>query len=112
MNWIHAVSLNKDTVQLLDANTVGKYAPLPLCNILQAQKEDADVAHVLAYKKQPLRPTFQDRQGESAEVKALMHEWSKLMIGKDGALYQKASQQVAVSPAKKISPTCTLPSSQ
>ena len=82
VNWIHAISLNKDAVQLLDANIVGKYTPMPLCNIIQAQKEDPDTARVLAYKEQPIRPTFQDRHGESAEVKALMHEWSKLLIGK------------------------------
>ena len=94
VNWIHAVSLDKDTVQLLDVNTVGKHTPLPLRNILQAQKEDPDVARVLAYKEQPMRPTFQDRHGESAEVKALMHEWSKLLIGKDGALYRETASKL------------------
>ena len=74
VNWIHAISLNKDADQLLDANIVGEYTTMPLRNIIQAQKEDPDTARVLAYKEQPLRPTFQDRHGESAEVKALMHE--------------------------------------
>ena len=40
VNWIHAVSLNKDAIQLLDANTIGKYTPMPLRNIVQAQKGD------------------------------------------------------------------------
>ena len=70
VNWIHAVSLNKDAVQLLDANTVGKCTPIPLRNIVQAQKEDPDIARVLAYKEQLIRPTLQDRNGESAEVKS------------------------------------------
>eukprot|EP00794_Sanderia_malayensis_P012534 gene12534-13820_t len=56
-----------ETVQLLDADTVGKSTPLPQRNIIQAQKEDPDIARVLAYKKQSNRPTLQDRHGESAE---------------------------------------------
>ena len=104
VNWIHAVSINKDTVQLLDANTVGEYKPLPLRNILQAQKEDPDVARDLAYKKQPSRPMFQDRHGESAEVKALMHEWSKLMIGKDGVLYQRTASKLQLVLPKRYYP--------
>eukprot|EP00795_Rhopilema_esculentum_P010177 gene10177-18848_t len=71
-----------------------KHTPLPLQNILQAQKEDPDVARVLAYKEQPVRPSFQDRHGESAEVKTLMHEWNKLILGKDRALYRKTANKV------------------
>ena len=104
VNWIHAISLNKDAVQLLDANIVGKYTPMPLRNIIQAQKEDPDTARVLAYKEQPIRPTFQDRHGESAEVKALMHEWSKLLIGKDGALYRKTASKLQLVLPKRYHP--------
>eukprot|EP00795_Rhopilema_esculentum_P000922 gene922-10677_t len=92
--WIHAVSLNQNTTQLLDANKMEKHTPLPLQNILQAQKEDPDVARVLAYKEQPVRPSFQDRHGESAEVKTLMHEWNKLILGKDRALYRKTANRL------------------
>eukprot|EP00795_Rhopilema_esculentum_P016099 gene16099-7454_t len=92
--WIHAVSLNQNTTQLLDVNKMEKHTPLPLQNILQAQKEDPDVARVLAYKEQPVRPSFQDRHGESAEVKTLMHEWNKLILGKDRALYRKTANKV------------------
>ena len=60
VNWIHSVFIQKDTVQLLDANTVGTYTPLPLRNILQVQKEDLKIAWFLAYKEQRIRPTFQD----------------------------------------------------
>ena len=88
MNWIQAVSLRKDTAQLLDASTVGNCTPLPLCNILQAEKEDPNIARIIAYKEQLSWHTSQDPHGESAEVKALMHEWSKLMIGNGGALYR------------------------
>lgn len=104
VNWIHAVSLDKDTVQLLDAHTMGKYTPLPLRNIVQAQKEDPDIARVVAYKEQPGQPTFQDRHGESAKVKTLMHEWSKLMIGKDGALYRKTASKLQLLLSKRYHP--------
>ena len=104
VNWIHAVSLNKDAVQLLDANTGGKYTPMPLRNIVQAQKEDPDVARVLVYKEQPIRPTLQDRHGESAGVKALMHEWSKLLVGKDGALYRKTASKLQLVLPKRYHP--------
>eukprot|EP00795_Rhopilema_esculentum_P006938 gene6938-12555_t len=92
--WIHAVSLNQNTTQLLDVNKMEKHTPMPLQNILQAQKEDPDVARVLAYKEQPVRPSFQDRHGESAEVKTLMHEWNKLILGKDRALYRKTANRL------------------
>eukprot|EP00795_Rhopilema_esculentum_P008615 gene8615-14627_t len=55
VNWIHAVSLNQNTTQLLDANKMEKHSPLPLQNILQAQKEDPDVARVLANIQLDLR---------------------------------------------------------
>ena len=74
--------------------TYKKHTPLPLQNILQAQKEDPDVARVKAYKEQPVRPSFQDRHGESAEVKTLMHEWNKLILGKDRALYRKTGNRL------------------
>ena len=74
VNWIRAVSLIKYTVQLLDASAVRKCTPLPLCNVLQAQKEDPYVARIVANEEQPSRLTSQDRHGESAEVKALMNE--------------------------------------
>ena len=104
VNWIHEISLNKDAVQLLDANIVGKYTPMPLRNIIQAQREDPDTARVLVYKEQPIRPTFQDRHGESAEAKALMHEWSKLLIGKDGALYRKTASKLQLVLPKRYHP--------
>ena len=37
VNWIHAISLNKDAVQLLDANIMGKYTPMPLRNIIRSK---------------------------------------------------------------------------
>ena len=77
---------------------------MPLHNIVQAQKEDPDIARILAYKEQPIRPTLQDRSGESAEVKALMHEWSKLLIGKDGALYRKTASKLQLVLPKRYHP--------
>ena len=83
---------------------MGKYTPMPLRNIVQAQKEDPDIARVLAYKEQPIRPTLQDRNGESAEVKALMHEWSKLLTGNDGALYRKTTSKLQLVLPKRYHP--------
>ena len=66
--------------------------------------EGPDIASVLAYKEQPIRPTLQHRHGESAEVKALMHEWSKLLIGKDGTLYRKTASKLQLVLPKRYHP--------
>ena len=67
---------------------------MSLTNLLQAQKEDSTIGRVLAYKEQGGRPTKQDRHGESPAVRSLMHEWHKLIVGKDGILYRKTPKQM------------------
>ena len=67
---------------------------MSLTNLLQAQKEDSTVGRVLAYKEEGGRPTKQDCHGESPAVRSLMHEWHKLIVGKDGILYHKTPKQM------------------
>ena len=95
VNWITSVMTDKDSIDdILSAKSSFSCKPMSLTNLLQAQEEDSTIGRVLAYKEEGGRPTKQDRHGESPAVQSLMHEWHKLIVGKDGILYRKTPKQM------------------
>ena len=57
-------------------------------SILQAQKHDQAIGrvHYLKFKSKGERPSIQDTKKELPVTKALLRQWHKLKIGKDGLL--------------------------
>ena len=91
VNWITSVMTDKDSIDdILSPKSSSSCKPMSLTNLLQAQKEDSTIGRILAYKEQGGRPTKQ----ESPAVRSLMHEWHKLIVGKDGILYRKKPKQM------------------
>ena len=101
VGWVTAVSTNADAIRLMDAPSMGKYTPMPAENITKAQADDPIIAPVLKAKLTGERPFASERAGESNMTKLLMHEWNKLVIGKDQALYRKTNTRLQlVLPAR------------
>ena len=61
--------------------------------LIAAQREDQTIARVLHFMQVGQRPTYQEKQRESAIVRQLVHEWNKLFIAEDGILYYKSGSR-------------------
>ena len=61
--------------------------------LITAQREDQTIARILHFMQVGQRPTYQERQKESAIVRQLVHEWNKLFIAEDGILYYKSGSR-------------------
>ena len=61
--------------------------------LIAAPREDPTIARVLHFMQVGQRPTYQERQKESATVRQLVHEWNKLFIAEDGILYHKSGSR-------------------
>ena len=55
-----------------------------------AQKQDPNINRVLYFKQKSKRPSYKERQQESAIVRQFLHEWEKLNISDEGLLYYKS----------------------
>ena len=63
---------------------------MPLDELIIAQQEDPAIARVFRFIKIGTRPTYQEKQQESAIARQLLHEWNKLFIAEDGILYHRS----------------------
>ena len=66
-----------------DIRGIGTYSQSA---IIQAQKEDPSIARFLSYKRKGRWPKSHERNGESQETTAMVHEWKKISLGEDGIL--------------------------
>ena len=57
---------------------------------MTAQREDPTIASILHFLQVGRRPTFRDKQKQSAIVRQLLHEWNNLFIAEDGILCHKS----------------------
>ena len=74
---------------------------MPSEELIAAQQEDPTITRVLRFMKIGRRPTYQEKQQESAIVRQLLHEWNKLFIAEGGILYhQSGSRDRMVLPKK------------
>ena len=95
VNWITSVMTDKDSIDdILSPKSSFSCKPMSSTHLLQEQKEDSTIGRILAYNEQGGRPTKQDHYSESPAVRSLMHEWHKLIVGKDGILYCKTPKQM------------------
>ena len=56
------------------------HTPIDLSLIQEAQRSDTAISSMIAYKQLARKLTSEDQRGETPQIKALMHEWSKLSI--------------------------------
>ena len=66
---------------------------MPLDELVTAQQEDPAIARVFRFMKIGRRPTYQEKQQESAIARQLLHEWNKLFIAEDGILYHRSGSR-------------------
>ena len=57
--------------------------------ICEAQNRDPTISRIIGYKRLARKLATEDRQGESPQVKSLMHEWSKLYFEQNNLRYRK-----------------------
>ena len=90
VNWISSITH--------DPNILSESEPKPSTNgeprfdvtdIRQAQLDNGIIGKVYSFVKESKRPTPAQRASDSADVKLLLNEWHKLVIGKDGILRRK-----------------------
>ena len=90
INWLMSISADpKLPNSFYPPNTNGR-TPIDLSLIHEAQRSDPAIRRVIAYKQLARKLTNEDRRGETPQVKALMHEWSKLFIEQNNLLDRKA----------------------
>ncbi|KAL9976592.1 hypothetical protein ACROYT_G013913 [Oculina patagonica] len=66
---------------------------MPHSELIAAQQEDPTIGRVLHFMQVGSRPTYQEKQKESASVRQLLHEWNKLFISEDGILCHKCGSR-------------------
>uniref|UniRef100_A0A3B3Q8H6 Gypsy retrotransposon integrase-like protein 1 n=1 Tax=Paramormyrops kingsleyae TaxID=1676925 RepID=A0A3B3Q8H6_9TELE len=94
-SWTAVISLD-DTVASEQAGE-----PLPVEEIIQAQKNDDHIGPVLQIKLSDKKPTGYLFKTLSAKSKCLLHSWEKLHLGDDGILRRKTNTRTQlVLPAK------------
>ena len=81
--WLASLS----TVPECAAEDVEDVDAMDSSELRNAQQQDPSISRVLHFKKVGKRPSYKDRQQESAIVRQYLHEWEKLHIAADGLLY-------------------------
>ena len=66
---------------------------MPHDELISAQEEDPAIAQVFRFMKTGRRPTYEEKQQESAIARQLLHEWNKLFIAEDGILYHRSGSR-------------------
>ena len=66
---------------------------MPHDELIAAQQEDPAIARVFRFMKIGRRPTYQEKQQESAIARQLLHEWNKLFIAENGILYHRSGSR-------------------
>jgi len=66
---------------------------MPHSELIAAQQEDLLICCVVHFMQVGSRPTYRERQKESAIVRQLLHEWNKLFIAEDGILCHKSGSR-------------------
>ena len=67
-----------------------------------AQQHDPVISRILHYKRNVKRPSYAQRQGETAPVKQMLHDWDKLHVERDSILYRKSGLKEQVVLPKKF----------
>ena len=81
--WLASMS----TVPECAAEYVEDVSAMDSSELRNAQQQDSSISRVLHFKKVGKRPSYKDRQQESAIVRQYLHEWEKLHIAADSLLY-------------------------
>ena len=88
--WVSALTYDEGLLNTDEEFLAEDQPTIPKTTILQAQKQDQTIGRVLAFKLEGQRPSFQDTKRELPGVKALLRQWHKLKIDKDGLLRRES----------------------
>ncbi|PFX26928.1 Retrovirus-related Pol polyprotein from transposon 17.6 [Stylophora pistillata] len=58
------------------------------------QREDPTIGKVIEFKQSGKRPTLQDKQRAPPDLRSLLREWKKLVVGEDGILRRRSGSNV------------------
>lgn len=61
---------------------VGSVSTISSTDLSAAQQEDTTISRVLHFMQNRKRPTYQEKQQETAVVRQFLHEWNRLFLSK------------------------------
>lgn len=80
---------------------LGSVSTISPSDLSAAQQEDTTISRVLHFMQNRRRPTYQEKQQETAVVRQLLHEWNRLFLSEDGILYHKSGLRNQIVLPKK-----------
>ena len=92
--WVAAVSARIDIVHTEPAVTDLVFRQLAPEEIQRAQREDPDIARILAYKKRGYPPSGGERKNETRTTSCYLRAWNKLHISADGILWRQTKSRL------------------
>ena len=84
------LTYNEDLIEADEEFLLDDQPAISNNTILQAQKQDQTIGRVLNFKLEGRRPSIRDTKRELPGTKALLRQWHKLKIGKDGLLHRES----------------------
>ena len=92
--WVTAVSASISVAHSEPAVTDLVFRQLTSDEIQRAQREDPDIARILAYKKRGYPPSGGERRNENRVTSCYLREWNKLHILADGILWRQTKSRL------------------
>ena len=92
--WVTAVSASINVAHSEPAVTDLVFRQLTSDEIQRAQREDPDIARILAYKKGGYPPSGGERRNENRVTSCYLREWYKLHILADGILWRQTKSRL------------------
>ena len=84
------LTYNEDLIEADEEFLLDDQPAISNNTILQAQKQDQTIGRVLNFKLEGRHPSIRDTKRELPGTKALLRQWHKLKIGKDGLLHRES----------------------
>lgn len=80
---------------------LGSVSTISPSDLSAAQQEDTTISRVLHFMQNRRRPTYQEKQQETAVVPQLLHGWNRLFLSEYGILYHKSGLRNQIVLPKK-----------
>ena len=84
--WLSSLT----TTPVMLEEELGSVCTISPSDLSAAQQEDTTISRVLHFMQDRRRPTYQEKQQETAVIRQLLHEWNRLFLSEDGILYHKS----------------------
>lgn len=103
-HWINTVS--QHTINLVNnSTTLPSDPPFSSASIRQSEERDPVLGRVLQFKRNNLLHISQALKPESADVRSLLRQWTRLQVNKEGFMQRKAGGREQLLLPKEHHPT-------